>query len=108
VRDEVRVAVHGGFHAPPKVLDARTGRLLEDLIRCGRELGLSLSHRMSGGASDGNKLAAAGIPVVDSLGPVGAELHSDREFVRVSTLVERAKLVTVYLMKLGAGEVLPP
>ena len=58
-----------------------------------------------GGASDGNKLAAAGLPVVDSLGPVGGNLHSDQEFVKLSSLVDRAKLTALVLLKLAQGQI---
>jgi len=57
-RHEVTASVHGQFLSPPKRLDAPTLLLLESLSACGRELGMSLQWRSSGGASDGNKLAA--------------------------------------------------
>ena len=41
----------------------------------------------------------AGLPVVDSLGPVGGDLHSDREYLHVPSLVERAKLTALLLMR---------
>jgi glutamate carboxypeptidase len=75
--------------------------LLDAALTCGRELGLTLSHRPSGGASDGNRIAAAGIPALDSLGPVGAELHSQNEWVSLPTLGERAKLTALLLLKLA-------
>jgi glutamate carboxypeptidase len=98
----------GQFGAPPKTLDPRSAILLKGLIACGAELGVTLTHKPSGGASDGNRLAAAGLPVIDSLGPVGADLHSDREHIRISSLTERAKLTALYLMKLASGQLQPP
>ena len=80
---------------------------MDHVLACGRELGLYLTHVPSGGTCDGNKLAAAGLPVVDSLGPVGGDLHSDREYVRLASLAERAKLTALLLMKLAAGEITP-
>ena len=67
-----------------------------------------LSVRASGGTCDGNKLAAAGMPVVDSLGPVGGDLHSEREYVLLQSLIERANLSALLLLKLAAGEVASP
>ena len=106
--DGIRVELHGGFSSPPKPLDARSAKLMDHVLAAGRALGMPLSYQPSGGTCDGNKLAAAGLPVVDSLGPVGGELHSDREYVRLSSLTERAKLVALLLMKLAAGELSPP
>jgi glutamate carboxypeptidase len=100
-RQGITAELHGGFHAPPKELDAGSARLLELIVDCGRELGIELPHRMSGGASDGNRIAAAGIPVIDSMGPMGAELHSDREYVIVPSLVERAQLAALVMMRLS-------
>jgi glutamate carboxypeptidase len=107
-RDGISVTLHGGFNSPPKPLDARSAALMDHVIATGHDLGLSLSHKPGGGTCDGNKLAAAGLPVVDSLGPVGGELHSDREYVRVASLAERAKLTALLLMKLAAGELRVP
>ena len=99
--DGIFIAVHGGFQSPPKLLDPPMQELLDAALTCGRELGLTLSHRPSGGASDGNRIAAAGIPALDSLGPVGAELHSQNEWVSLPTLGERAKLTALLLLKLA-------
>jgi glutamate carboxypeptidase len=86
----------------------RSKKLLDQVLASGRELGMNLNVVPSGGTCDGNKLAAAGLPVVDSLGPVGGELHNDREYVRVSTIPQRAKMTALLLMKLASGEIAAP
>jgi glutamate carboxypeptidase len=106
-RDGIEVTLHGRFNSPPRPLDAKSKRLLDEVIAAGREMGLSLPTRPSGGTCDGNKLAAAGLPVVDSLGPVGGELHNDREYIRLSSLTERAQLTAKLLEKLVSHS-LPP
>ena len=107
-RDGIEAQLTGGFSKPPKQADGTTVRLLEDLAACGRDLGLSLKWRPSSGASDGNSIAALGVPTVDSLGVRGGRLHSDEEFVELDSLAERARLTALYLMKLGAGELARP
>jgi glutamate carboxypeptidase len=104
-RDGIGVRVHGGFSAPPKPMDGATLGLLEQIAGCGREMGLDLRWRSSGGVCDGNRLAAAGLPTVDTLGPRGGNLHSAEEYLVVESLVERAKLAALVLMKLAAGEI---
>jgi glutamate carboxypeptidase len=106
-RDGINVELVGGFRSPPKMLDAATLKLFEQVAECGRDLGLSLTWRPSGGASDGNKLAAAGLPVIDTLGPRGGSIHSADEFLLLDSLAERAKLSALFLMKLGSGEIQP-
>ena len=78
--------------------------LFDDLCAAGRELGLQLTATSSGGASDANKVASTGIPVLDSLGPVGFDIHSQNERIIVPSLVERAKLSALLLTKLATGE----
>src|SRR5213076_358058 len=107
-RDGITIDLQGGFSSPPKPLDSRSKVLLDHIIATGRELNLNLKAIPSGGTCDGNKLAAAGLPVIDSLGPVGGDLHSEREYLHLSSLGERAKLTALLLMKLAAGEILPP
>jgi glutamate carboxypeptidase len=100
-RDGIRVELHGHFHRPPKPLDDATRRLLATAIACGEELGLKIGHRRSGGVSDGNQLAAAGLPNLDSLGPRGGRIHSPEEFLLLDSLTERTKLAAILLLKLS-------
>ena len=78
--------------------------MLDLILECGHDLSLNLSSQPSGGASDGNKLAASGLPVIDSLGPRGGKLHSPDEFLYVDSLAERAKLTALVVMKIAIGE----
>src|SRR5262249_28568914 len=75
-RDGIHILVAGEFASPPKPACAETNLMLEDLAGCARELGFSLEWEPTGGACDGNKLAAAGLPNIDNLGPRGGGLHS--------------------------------
>jgi len=104
-RDGISVELHGGITSPPKRVDPPTGRLMEVVKRCGKELGLELDFRPTGGTCDGNRLAAAGLPCVDSLGARGDGIHSPDEFLYLDSLTERAKLTALFLMKLASGEI---
>ncbi|HEY1921391.1 MAG TPA: hydrolase [Tepidisphaeraceae bacterium] len=105
--DGISAELTGRFTSPPKILDDRTNQLLQAIISCGQDLGLSLTHRPSGGVSDGNKLAAAGLPNIDTLGVRGDRIHSPDEFLFTDSLVERAQLVALLLLKLAAGDIDP-
>lgn len=106
--DGITVDLHGGWTAPPKPLDDGTQALLQHLAACGRDLGLSIQWQPTGGVCDGNKLAAAGLTTIDSLGPRGGDIHSPDEYVLLDSLTERAKLAALLLMKLAGGEVAWP
>jgi glutamate carboxypeptidase len=103
-RHDLSTALQGHFASPPKQLDISTRALAGYIESCGKELGIPISWRASGGASDGNKLAAAGLPVIDTLGPRGGNLHSPDEYLLLDSLSERAKLATLLLLKLASGE----
>jgi glutamate carboxypeptidase len=103
-REGIRLELRGSFTRAPKVMTPAIERLAGMIADCGRRLGLALEFRPTGGCCDGNNLAAAGLPNIDNLGVVGGEIHSDREFVRVSSIGERAQLSALLLMRLAAGD----
>jgi glutamate carboxypeptidase len=102
-RDGIRMQLHGGFTSPPRPMDPVTALAYEALAECGRQLGLNLKWVSSGGVSDANKLSAGGLPVIDSLGPSGGNLHSPDEFMLTRTLVVKAKLTFLLLSRLAQG-----
>ena len=59
----------------------------------GAELDLTVREDGSGGGSDGNFTAAAGITTLDGLGPQGDGLHAEHEHVIINSLPQRAALV---------------
>jgi glutamate carboxypeptidase len=99
-----RLAIRGGFSRPPKVVDPATEQLLLAWQQIGAVHGWEIYWRDTGGASDGNILAAAGLPTVDNLGAVGTHLHSDAEYTELPRLVDRAMLNTSFLIHLAAGQ----
>lgn len=109
-RDGFRLELTGSFNRPPKESGPVEAAALAAWQACARELGLApFTSVHTGGASDGNNLAAAGLPNLDALGPLGDKLHSAEEFVLLPTLAERAGLCARFLAKLAAGDVvLPP
>jgi len=103
-RDGYSVELRGGFTRPPKAFDERHQRLAAMIGDCGRALDLDLQFKPTGGCCDGNNLAAHGLANVDNLGVVGGEIHSEREWMRVSSLAERGKLSALLLLRLASGE----
>jgi glutamate carboxypeptidase len=107
-RDGIRLELSGGFSSPPRPMEVATTGLYQQLAACGSEVGLNLRWVSSGGVSDANKLTAAGLPVIDSLGPAGGNLHSAGEFMLVDTLAQKAKLAALLLSRLASGVIPPP
>jgi glutamate carboxypeptidase len=75
------------------------------LQQCANSLGYPLEWRPSGGVCDGNLLAAAGLPVVDTLGAIGGSLHTYDEFVLVDSIIQRARMTALFLLRLAGGEI---
>lgn len=90
--DGITVEPHGAFGRPPKQVTPEIETMFEAARAEASDLGFELGWHPTGGVCDGNDLAAAGLPNLDNLGPVGGGLHSQDEWVRVSSLAERAKL----------------
>ena len=102
-RDGVSAQLHGGFTRPPKPLNPAQQTLIGWTQRAGAALGLELKFQPSGGVCEGNNLAAAGCPNIDTLGPCGGGLHSDQEYVFIPSFAERAKLSLLLLLGLNSG-----
>lgn len=102
-RDGIEAHLHGGFTRPPKPLNDQQRTMVSWTRTCGSALGLDLAFKPSGGVCEGNNLAAAGCPNIDTLGPCGGGLHSDQEFALIPSFAERAKLSFLLLTGLERG-----
>ena len=99
---DVKIEVHGSFNRPPKPIDAGAERLFRLVKEAGSDLGLEIGWRATGGVCDGNNIAAAGVPVVDTMGVRGGAIHSADEFMILDSLAERAALSAVTMLRIAA------
>jgi glutamate carboxypeptidase len=102
---EVEVELHGGFHRPPKPMNAAQRRLFAHLAEVGALLGQAIGHRPTGGVCEGNNLLAAGLPNVDTLGVLGGGIHSPEEWASAASFAEKAGLSALLLCKLADGAI---
>ena len=97
---DARVALEltGAINRPPL---ERTGNVV-DLFNKAQGLaarfGYEIGETQVGGASDGNFVAALGVPVIDGLGLAGGGAHTLDEHVFISDIGRRATLITSLLM----------
>jgi glutamate carboxypeptidase len=103
-RDGYRAEIYGHFTRRPKPMAPAVQAVFDLVQLCGRELGLTIGVKPSGGCCDGNNLWHHGLPNVDTLGVRGANIHSDQEVVHLDSFVERAQLSALVLMKLAKGD----
>ena len=98
---EVSIHLHGQFNRPPKPLTPDAEKLFGLVRQCGADLGLSIGWKSTGGVCDGINIAACGVPVVDTMGVRGGSIHSSDEYLITESLVERAKLSALTLLRIA-------
>jgi len=94
----------GRFHSPPKRIDERYQLLHRQFELAAKWVGRATAWRDTGGACDGSKLAAAGLINIDTMGPIGGDLHSPTEYCDFDSLLMAAKtLVNLIAIKAAEG-----
>ncbi|HXF39590.1 MAG TPA: M20 family metallopeptidase [Blastocatellia bacterium] len=94
VLEGARLEVIGGINRPPLVRTEKTAALFEHARGLASEIGFELKEGSVGGGSDGNFIAAFGVPVLDGLGVDGAGAHAEHEHILISDIPRRASLLT--------------
>ncbi|MBK6750258.1 MAG: M20 family metallopeptidase [Pyrinomonadaceae bacterium] len=94
----VSLEMLGGINRPPLERTAEVAALFENARSIGASFGYEVGETQVGGASDGNFVAALGVPVLDGLGIAGAGAHRLDEHILVSDIANRATLVTQLLI----------
>lgn len=92
---------------PPKPFGNDLETLFQSFKHCASLLDVAMQWKPTGGACDGCRLYAAGLPNIDTLGVVGGNLHTTEEYVLVDSLRERAQLTALFLMQWAAGAIHP-
>jgi glutamate carboxypeptidase len=100
---DVAIHMHGDFTRPPKPVSRASEHLFALVAKAAADLGETLDWTDTGGVCDGNNIAACGVPVIDTMGACGGNIHSPQEFLQVNSLVPRARLTALVLHRLDAG-----
>lgn len=86
--------LRGGINRPPMERSEKNLALYELARRCAAEVGFDLKEEVVGGGSDGNFIAALGVPTLDGLGIDGAGAHAEHEHIILSDIPRRTALLT--------------
>ena len=89
----VKLEVTGEINRPPLERTAQVSALFEKARAVAATIGFELGETRVGGASDGNFLAALGIPVLDGLGIDGDGAHATHEHVLADAIARRTALL---------------
>ena len=99
----VQIEWSGGFSQPPKEIGPEAEAMFAAYSECANALGMNIGWKDTGGCCDGNKLAAAGLVNLDTLGVNGGGIHSDREFMEIDSLISNTKRTALFLMAVADG-----
>jgi glutamate carboxypeptidase len=86
---------------PPMERTAAVAALVTEAQAVARDLGFEVGEAATGGAGDANTTAAAGLPTIDGLAPVGGEAHGPDEWLELASVVPRTALLAGLLARLG-------
>ena len=98
VDERTKVFVSGGINRPPLERTAAVVELFAKARGIAAALGFELGEAQVGGASDGNFIAAMGIPVLDGLGINGDGAHAVHEHIEADDIARRGALITGLLL----------
>jgi glutamate carboxypeptidase len=88
-----QLEVRGGINRPPLARTPEIAALFAQARELAAEIDYDLREGAVGGGSDGNFIAALGVPVLDGLGVDGAGAHAEHEHILIADLPRRATLL---------------
>jgi glutamate carboxypeptidase len=95
----VTLRLTGEINRPPLERTAEVAALYEKARDLAASFGYELEESQVGGGSDGNFVAALGVPVLDGLGIRGDGAHTLHEHILISDIAVRAALTVSLLAK---------
>ena len=78
-------------------------RLFDLYASSGAALGHTITGLFTGGCSDAGFSANVGAPTVCAVGPIGSRAHSPDEYVELATIVPRAQILALTILRSGAA-----
>lgn len=96
---KVGVEVVGEINRPPMERSRAVLKLYERARKTALKFGYELGETTVGGASDGNFVAALGVPLLDGLGITGNGAHTLDEHVLVDDIPKRALLLARLILE---------
>jgi glutamate carboxypeptidase len=95
-----KLTVSGGINRDPFEETPAGLALFEKAQTIANQLGFTVEKFNSGGGSDGNLVAALGVPTLDGLGSLGGGAHALTEYSELDTLPLRAALLAELMVQL--------
>ena len=97
---DAKIRVTGAIDRPPMAATEKSLALQAEIIHQAGELGIDMKAISTGGCSDGNFTASAGVPTIDGLGLVGANSHRADEYAELASIPVMVSLISRVCRKL--------
>jgi len=97
VLDGTSLHISGSLNRPPMPFDETMKATFAKAQSIAADIGMELRAGGTGGGSDGNFVAALGIPLLDGMGAVGEGYHSEREFIFADSMEEKKDLLVALI-----------
>ncbi|MFN6962228.1 MAG: M20 family metallopeptidase [Pyrinomonadaceae bacterium] len=97
VNERVSLEISGGVNRPPMERTDAVAALYEMARDLAASFNYELGETQVGGASDGNFVAAMGVPVLDGLGVAGDGAHTLDEYILIDDIPKRATLLALLM-----------
>ncbi len=86
---------------PPFGPNQASRKMLKNYLQLIQSIdGTEQKSHFSGGVGDTNQFSREGIVIMDGLGPVGGGAHTEQEFLKLSSIETRAKILSIFLKSL--------
>jgi glutamate carboxypeptidase len=96
---KVALEISGEINRPPLERTEAVINLYQKAREIALKFGYELGETQVGGASDGNFVAALGVPVLDGLGVSGGGAHTLEEFIYTEDIPKRANLLANLILQ---------
>jgi glutamate carboxypeptidase len=101
VDSRVRLEILGDINRPPLERTEKVVALYEQAKNIAASFAYELGEAQVGGGSDGNFVAALGVPVLDGMGVTGDGAHAVHEHILTEDIARRGALLAGLLATLG-------
>lgn len=85
----------------PFLPNEKNKELFSIVQNTGNELGIDIDGMLVRGAADAGITSCLGVPTICGMGPIGGNLHTDKEFMDKSSLLERVRLLALAIVRVN-------
>lgn len=90
---------------PSMPFSGNNQNLIDTIKALGQEIGQNVPTEHRRGTSDANYFGSINVPTIDGLGPISEWDHTENEYIKISSLHDRTRLLALFLLKIAENTV---